>query len=105
MTAVAIIIYRRVMEKIRRKEIRFHLGGLGRKIYLIRGYKYGFKYCRTCSRMYYLPEDVKCPFGHRLRHKPRNRTQHKLMLKTVKRVALSRRVGKHAAILPPARSP
>jgi hypothetical protein len=102
---VAVILYRRIMEKIRRKEIRFHLGGLGRKIYLIRGYKYGFKYCRTCDRMYYMPDAVKCPFGHRLRHKPRNHIQHKLMLKTVKRVVLSRRAASPAAAHHSAQAP
>jgi hypothetical protein len=102
---VAVIIYRRIMEKIRRKEIRFHLGGLGRKIYMVRSYKTGFKFCRTCDRMYYMPDAVRCPFGHVLRHKPRDNIRRKIMLKSVKRVVLSRRAAAPAATLPPAQSP
>jgi hypothetical protein len=86
---MTIIISRKLMQKIRNKEIRFHLGGLGHKIYLIRGYKYGFKYCAKCKWMYYLPEGDRCPEGHRIRSSPRLNDSRREWLKSKKRIKVS----------------
>jgi len=86
---MTIIIRRKIMEKIRRKELRFHLGtGFGgKKIYLIRSYKTGFRYCPKCERLYYLPQDLRCPYGHRIRLKPRYNVSRKHL--EVKRIRVT----------------
>jgi len=86
-----IVISRTIMRKIRRREIRFHLGGQGRKIYIIRSYANGFRYCVKCARKYYMPDGLRCPFGHKLRSSPRCNDSRKMWLKRpeIKRIKLS----------------